>query len=121
MFGINALKNEVRDLRRELDKKSFNMADYERVKSENSLICQEIQTLKTQVRTQTEADLYLECEKIKDKIIHGAKKEDIELTYRNNLMNALAQQGAPQYNSYSGLLGALGLSSSIPGWSYGHR
>mgnify|MGYP001581462502 CR=1 FL=1 len=29
MFGINALKNEVRDLRRELDKKSFNMADYE--------------------------------------------------------------------------------------------
>ena len=115
MFGINALKDEVRDLRRELDKKSFNMTDYENVKRENSLIRQEIQTLKTQVRTQTEADIYLECEKIKEKIIHGAKKEDIDLTYRNALLEGLRQQQGSPIPGSVGLLGALG--RSFPGWA----
>ncbi len=51
------------------------------------------------LREQTEADLFLQCEKIKVKILAGEKKE--EMTHDLNQM-ALLQQAQAQYSNMRG-------------------
>ena len=106
---VKQLENEIWELKRETVKLDEQGKENSKLKSELTQLQSQLSEAQSKIRTQTEADLYFECEKIKIKLLKGKKKEDLskDLEYRNTLQSLLAQQqqaAIPQY----GILGSLG-------------
>ncbi len=73
---------------------------------------------KKQIREQTEADIFLQCEKIKTEILDGAKKNDFHTEYLHlvDLQKQRASMQAAQSDSLNAW-GGLGQAHSYP-WYY---
>lgn len=103
------------------------MTKYEDLKSENANLKSQIEGFQriieeknqtiykqnSEIREKNEADLFLECEKIKARILKGEKLADIDLRAFNQ-MNAIAQQQNTR-KAYAG----VGLGGIIGGAANG--
>lgn len=79
----------------------------------------EIKVLHEKIRDQTEADLFLECEKVKIKILAGHKKKEIDLSIYQSLTNqAAAQQRMMMNQGMSGGIGLLGGVANMSGRTF---
>jgi len=115
LFGIEDQTKVIEDRLNAIQDKVF--AEMAGLKNENQALRAEIvqknnrvTELLEKVRDQNEADLFLECEKIKKKILDGEKRVDINTAHFSALQNAQAQysgQLASQRN-LGGLFGGLG-------------
>src|SRR6185295_10621234 len=96
LFGIEDQTKVIEDRLNAIQDKVF--AEMAGLKNENQALRAEIvqknnrvTELLEKVRDQNEADLFLECEKIKKKILDGEKRVDINTAHFSALQNAQAQ------------------------------
>jgi len=111
---IKDLERKVRDLEYELECRK-ELFDKNRIlQAENYKIIAENNEIRSKIRTQTEANLYFECEKIKVRLLNEEKKESMtdSLAYKTALQAQLAQQ-MPYSSCGSSILDGLG---SAFGW-----
>lgn len=116
LFGEDTIQSEM--IERKFDELQTKMlaevaglrAENNKLKSEIAQKDNRITDLLTKLRDQNEADLFLECEKIKKKILDGEKREDINLSHMaalQNMQGSYAAQLAAQRN--------IGLGSLLGG------
>ena len=104
---IEALENDIDMYKRRLETSKERVTSLE---AQNK----DLQKIKELVRKQTEADLYLQCEKIKAEILNKGKPEESSLQRLSELQARQGQLGL-SYGSqqFAGFLGGLGMGFAI--------
>ena len=113
MFGIKALKEEVKSLNQKIENYEHDTRDKNELQrkandlgTDNIKLKEENHQLKTKIREQNEADIFFSCEKIQKKLLEGEPKESVSQDYAA-IQRAYAQQQSVGYHGITNFLGAL--------------
>ncbi|MEK6884787.1 MAG: hypothetical protein AABY22_34465 [Nanoarchaeota archaeon] len=91
---LSEAKIEIRVLKQENSSFKLVIQELPRFRLENNNLKEENLKLKSKIRTQTEADLFLECSKIQKNLLDGKTKEEIsqQTFIRDTLFQQLSHQ-----------------------------
>lgn len=125
MFGLVS-QRRYEELEKEHEALKTRIREYEKIGIRNNELETQLRALehqlvevKSQIREQTEADLYFTSAKIQDRLLRGDKKEDMPelILQQGGYLQTLSQmQGQSYGNSFLqrlGLAGAQGLGRFI--------
>ncbi len=112
---ISKLEKELENLKYIDEKSRIIRSEYESILLKNDELIKDNNNLKSQLREDTEADIYFSCAKIQKKLINGEDKYSVknDIINQNSMLNQLQAYQPPYLQQLSPLANLFNLGKQF--------